>query len=246
MVRGDPAVLVGQAAVSVAISEGRAALAIASPRLSTVGSACAGATGVFPTAGTGMVAVSGAAVPSGSAGVVGDVGGKTAGSALAIAASGSRAVGCALGAFVGADLLLGCRLAGGCRKRCGADRPALRAARIFRQGLLMVRASRVIPASRRPARGWRLAGRVSAGVSVFVGGARDAGRVWRGRERSAYRGPRTLTGAAHAGRDTLVATATAHGLAGRLRRPSQESSHIMRHEKTHETRRFIARARTFR
>jgi len=50
---------------------------------------------------------------------------------------------------------------------------------------------------------------------VFVGGARDAESVWRWRERSAYRGPGTLTGAAHADRDTLVATATAHGLAGR-------------------------------
>jgi len=50
---------------------------------------------------------------------------------------------------------------------------------------------------------------------VFVGGARDAESVWRWSERSAYRGPGTLTGAAHADRDTLVATATAHGLAGR-------------------------------
>jgi hypothetical protein len=41
--------------------------------------------------------------------------------------------------------------------------------------------------------GPRLAGRVSERVSVFVWGAREAGSVGRGRERSAGRGPRTLT-----------------------------------------------------
>jgi len=54
-----------------------------------------------------------------------------------------------------------------------------------------------------PARGWRHAGRVSAGGSVFVGGTREAKSVWGGRERYAYRGPRTLTEAAHASRWSL-------------------------------------------
>jgi hypothetical protein len=44
-----------------------------------------------------------------------------------------------------------------------------------------------------PARGWRLARRVSEGVSEFVWGAREAESVGRGRERSACRGPRMLT-----------------------------------------------------
>jgi hypothetical protein len=66
---------------------------------------------------------------------------------------------------------------------------------------------------------------VSEGVSVFVGDTRVAGRVLEGvgvgvgggTYRIADRVPLTLTEAAHAGRDTLVATAhaSAHGHASR-------------------------------
>ena len=60
----------------------------------------------------------------------------------------------------------------------------------------------------------RLAGRVGEGVGVseFVCGARKDG------PRAAGRDPLTLTRAAHAGRDTLVATA--HALAHPSRLPS--------------------------
>ena len=64
---------------------------------------------------------------------------------------------------------------------------------------------KIAPATRKA--GTRHAGRVSEGGSVFVG--RHA------RRRIAGRVPLTLTGAAHANRGTLVATAHAHGHAGR-------------------------------
>ena len=47
---------------------------------------------------------------------------------------------------------------------------------------------------------------------MFVGGTREAESVWRGRERSACRGPLTLTQAAHANRlpNTLTLPLTGH------------------------------------
>ena len=55
---------------------------------------------------------------------------------------------------------------------------------------------------------------MSEGVSVPVWGTREVEGVWR--ERSAGRGPRTLTQIAHASRDTLGAHATAIAHAGRV------------------------------
>ena len=79
-----------------------------------------------------------------------------------------------------------------------------------------------------PACGRRLAGRVSEGVSVSVWGTRKAEGAERGRERSACRGPRTLTPDAHAGRTTLVAfaDATAHGPLWLLRQEVPSGSAI--------------------
>jgi hypothetical protein len=68
-----------------------------------------------------------------------------------------------------------------------------------------------------PARGSRLAGRVSVRVSEFVGGTRKAKSVGRGCERAASRdmlGAHATT-TAHVGRVSLVAHATAHGHACR-------------------------------
>jgi len=77
-------------------------------------------------------------------------------------------------------------------------------------GSLTAATQKIVPATRRA--GTRVACRVSEGGRVFVG--RHA------RRRIAGRVPLTLTGAAHANRGTLVATATAHahGHAGRLNR----------------------------
>jgi len=68
-------------------------------------------------------------------------------------------------------------------------------------------------------------------VSEFVGGSREAESVWGGEGRSACRGPRTLTQAAHASRGPLVAhaTATAHasrsGLSRKVARPCWPAEH---------------------
>jgi hypothetical protein len=90
------------------------------------------------------------------------------------------------------------------------------------QALLGVkRIFRVIRAARRPspAAGTRLAGRVgvSEGVSEFVWGAREAGRVGRGRERSTFVASRTrsrepLTEAAYRWSLTLPRPLTLAGL----------------------------------
>ena len=66
-----------------------------------------------------------------------------------------------------------------------------------------------------PARGWRLAGRVSEGVSEFVWGAREAENV----VCFACRASLTLMPIAHADRAPLVATA--HTLTLPLTRPAR-------------------------
>jgi hypothetical protein len=66
-----------------------------------------------------------------------------------------------------------------------------------------------------PARGWRVAGRVSEGVSVFVGGAREAENVGC----FACRASLTLMPIAHADRAPLVATAHASAHTARAPRP---------------------------